>query len=148
VTALLGVVIGGAIGLIVPMFVEPQRARALARLQFRQAAFTVDERRRKIVDAYTAVGGRELGEHALQQHDDKNLNPDEKTVRNEVFLLGGDLDALLRAYVYVPKGPNHDDFERVMGPLRAALIRHDLKEIDSDPVTANLKRWSAKSKKQ
>jgi gas vesicle protein len=141
---LAGVAIGGSIGLVVPLFIEPKRARERAEREFRAATVIVSYRRRQIVAAVKAVGGNRAAEATLKAPRDAEFVPEQQTLRDEVYHLGGEVDALVKAFAHRNGTLTDADLESVVAPLRQVLILHNVDRLEDATLDANLKEWSAR----
>lgn len=146
--ALLGVVLGSAITAVVPAIFERRRARAAATRDFARAAYFVWLRVSKIETAAAAFASPAGAEAALQKPECTPLAPEDKTIRDEVFLLGGDLDRLVMTYPDVRRRtrPKLEEFQRVSGPLSELLIRHRVAPVGDEKVKSDLAEWSQLAK--
>jgi hypothetical protein len=140
---LIGVVVGGTITTLVPAGVDWLRSRKRAHQAVQQALYLVYQRLKKIDHAVQAVGGGDFAQRQLNRtiRDETRLSPAAKTLRNEVTLLGSDLDGVERAVATYPRrhrsGERHE-LNSIIDPCQSILILHEVDRIDE--VLARLKR--------
>jgi len=144
VVGFFGVAAGAAITATVPVISERMRARDSARRRFACAAYFVLQRASKIRTAVAAFATISDAEGALRKSTGARLEPKEEIIRNEVYLLAEDLNALVNAFadVRAKSRPTLDELEGVNGPLREVTILHRMQPVQDETVTSALARWS------
>jgi hypothetical protein len=144
-----GVLVGGAIATGVPAYLSA-RARVRA---FHRAALVMLARRSNVLKAVEGLGAAGFeAEAVLRLTDDEivTLPPDDQrqvvTLRNEVYLVGGELNDLVQAYADCKRGhrsvPAVVDFLPVRGAFSDLIILHRIEPIRASEIERALTRWS------
>jgi hypothetical protein len=144
---LAGVIVGGVITTAVPVFI----ARRALDVAFRRAALVVLLRRANVLKAAEGFAADkvqwvlDLSQSEVEAQTDRARL---ERLRNEVYLLGDELYALLEAFANYKSrrraAPTTTDFLTVRDAFSDLLIRHDISAMSVPDIESALTAWTSK----